>query len=117
MSQPFLFFLAFSPHPHHLVVVRERYFHVVDFSTGKHSDSVRISLLAELQFDRSDFCAQHCYTPQQLAKRIADVSRLEIAGCYFVKHRGKESEVISANKGDLDIGALCRGPIEVSRAF
>jgi hypothetical protein len=53
--------------------------------------------------------------PKQFAKRIADVGRLEIAGCPLVKHRGKESEVIFADKCDLDVGALCCGAIEVSR--
>jgi hypothetical protein len=49
--------------------------------------------------------------------RIADVGGLEISGCHLVKHRGKECEVISANEGNLDIGTLCSGPIEVSRGL
>jgi hypothetical protein len=57
------------------------------------------------------------YMPKQFTKRIADVCRFEISSCHLVKHRGKESEVISADKGDLDIGALCGGPIEISRGL
>jgi hypothetical protein len=55
--------------------------------------------------------------PKQLAKRIADVRRLEVSSCHLVKHRRKESEVIPAGEGDLDIGALCRGAVEVSRGL
>jgi hypothetical protein len=45
------------------------------------------------------------------------VGGLEVASCHLVKHRRKESEVISADQGHLDIGALCRGPVEVSRGL
>jgi hypothetical protein len=45
------------------------------------------------------------------------VGGLEFASCHLVKHRRKESEVISADEGDLDIGALSRGPFEVSRGL
>jgi hypothetical protein len=55
--------------------------------------------------------------PKQFAKRIADLGRLQISGCHLVEHRRKESEVISADEGDLDIGALSRGPFEVSRGL
>jgi hypothetical protein len=65
--------------------------------------------------DRFDLSTQNGYMSKQFAKRIADLGRLQISGCYLVKHRRKEREVISAHKSNLDIGALCRGSIEVSR--
>jgi hypothetical protein len=53
--------------------------------------------------------------PKQFAKGIADLGRLQISGCHLVKHWRKESEVIPIDKGNLDIGAVRRGSIEVSR--
>jgi hypothetical protein len=41
------------------------------------------------------------------------VGGLEIAGCHFVKHRSKKSEVISADEGYLDIRTFRLRAIEV----
>jgi hypothetical protein len=85
--------------------------------SGKHPDSVGDRHLPSRKVDRFDFPTQNGYMPKQFAKRIADVGRLQVASCHLVKHRRKESEVISADEGDLDIGALSRGPVEVSRGL
>jgi hypothetical protein len=82
---------------------------------GKQPDSIGKSHLPGRKVDRFDLSAQNSYMSKQFAKRIADLGRLQISGRHFVEHRRKESEVISAYKGNLDMGALCRGPIEVSR--
>ena len=65
------------------------------------------------EIDRFDLSGQNRYAPEQFAKRIADVSGLEIAGYHLVKHRGEETEVIPADKRHFDIGPLSCGPIQV----
>jgi hypothetical protein len=65
------------------------------------------------EIDRFDLPGQNRYAPKQFAKRIADVSGLKIAGYHLVKHRGEESEVISADKRHFDMGSLSCGPIQV----
>jgi hypothetical protein len=85
--------------------------------SGKRPDSVGYCYSLSRKVDRSHIRTQDGYMPKQLAKWIADVGGLEIAGCHLVKHRGKESEVISADESHLDIGPFSRGPIEVSRGL
>jgi hypothetical protein len=85
--------------------------------SGKHPDSVGDRHSPSRKVDRFDFPTQNGYMPKQLAKRIADVRGIEISSCHLVKHRRKESEVIPAYEGDLDIGAFCRGPVKVSRGL
>jgi hypothetical protein len=85
--------------------------------SGKLPDSVGDRHLPSRKVDRFDFPTQNGYVPKQFAKRIADVGRLEVARCHLVKHGRKESEIIPADEGDLDIGALCRSPVEVSRGL
>jgi hypothetical protein len=85
--------------------------------SGKDPDSIGDRHSVRRKVDRFDIRTQYRYMPEQLSKWIADVDWLEIASCYFVKHWGKESEVISADERDFDIGALCHCPIEVSRGF
>jgi hypothetical protein len=85
--------------------------------SGKHTDSVGDRHLPSRKVDRFDIAIQNGYMPEQLAKWIADVGRIEIASRHLVKHRRKESEVIPAYEGNLDIGAFCRGPVEVSRGL
>jgi hypothetical protein len=85
--------------------------------SGKPSDSVGDRHLPGRKVDRFYIPTQDGDMPKQLAKWIADVGRIEIAGCHLVQHRRKQSEVIPAYEGDLDIGAFCRGPVEVSRGL
>jgi hypothetical protein len=58
------------------------------------------------EIDRFELPSQNRYAPKQFAKRIADVSGLKIAGYHFVKHRGEETEVISADKRHFDIAPV-----------
>jgi hypothetical protein len=85
--------------------------------SGKHPYSIGDRYSPSRKVDRFDIPTQDGYTPKQFAKWIGDVGGLEVASCHLVKHRRKESEVISADQGHLDIGALCRDPIEVSRGL
>jgi hypothetical protein len=85
--------------------------------SGKGPDSIGDRHSPSRNVDCFDFPTQNGYMPKQLAKWIADVGGLEISDCHLVKHRRKESEVIPADEGDLDIGALCRGQVEVSRGL
>jgi hypothetical protein len=76
-------------------------------------DSVGDRHSASRKINRCDFPTQNGYMPKQLAKGIANVGGLEIAGCHFVKHRSKQREVISADEGYLDIRTFRRHAIEV----
>jgi hypothetical protein len=75
-------------------------------------DSIGDRHSASRNVDRCDFPTQNAYMPQQLAKGIADVGGLEIAGCHFVKQRCKQSEVISADEGYLGVCTFRRRAIE-----
>jgi hypothetical protein len=66
--------------------------------SGKHPDPVGDRHSPSRKVDRFDFPTQNGYMPKQLAKRIADVRRLEVSSCHLVKHRRKESEVIPADE-------------------
>jgi hypothetical protein len=85
--------------------------------SAKRADAVGNRHSPSRKIDRFYIRTQYGDVPKQLAKWIADVGGLEITSRHLIEHGGKKSEVISADKGDLDIGALCRGPIEVSRGL
>jgi hypothetical protein len=80
---------------------------------GKSPDSVGDRYSMRGKVNRFDVSTQDGNAPKQFAKRVADEVRLKITGCHFVKHRGKESEVVPADESHLDISPLGRRPIEV----
>jgi hypothetical protein len=82
--------------------------------SGKDPDSIGDRHSVSRKVDRFDIRTQYRYMPEQPSKWITDVGGLEIAGCHFMEHWGKECEVISADECDFDIGAFCHDPIEVS---
>src|SRR5260221_8819293 len=53
--------------------------------------------------NRLNFSLEELNTSQQLLDRIDDVGQIEITRRYFLKHRGKQKEIILSDKRDFEI--------------
>jgi len=73
------------------------------------------ALLREIY--RSDVTGENHHATEQLAKRVADMNRLEIASGHFVQHRREHREIFAADQGHFDVVAFCGRAVEVPRGF
>src|SRR5581483_6093107 len=51
-----------------------------------------------IQVDRFDVAHKGVYLTEKLSQRIDDGVDLEVAGCDFVKHRGKQEKIVPADQ-------------------
>src|SRR5262245_66104164 len=76
---------------------------VVMFSTVGHHHSTAG------QVNALDVAIEEFHSPQQLAHRVHDVGKVQIACRYLVQHGRKEKEVLTIHQSHFDARIACHG--------